>query len=213
MTSTIQLQSSKATGKLASALDGAAAGYQIVQCRPFSKLPLREGWKDLASNDPDEIRRQWRECPNANIAYKTGQRTGLLTIDGDGELGLAKIAELERTYGPLPRTRKRRTPGGGQHSDFVYPIGRRIKNSVGKLARAVDVRAGHSGAAGLAIGAGSVNREGMMYRWIDGCGPADIEIAELPPAWAELLDDAPEPVPTPTRSTGHSIDDKRKIVR
>jgi len=194
------------------ALDGARAGYRIIQCRPFSKLPLREGWKDWATANPDELRRQWRECPQANLAYLTGQQAALVVIDADGAVGLANLVELQYRYGSFPRTRRRRTPRGGEHLDFLYPIGRRIKNSVGKLAPRVDVRSGHSGAGGLAVGAGSVNRDGLPYVWIPGCGPDDVPIAPLPPAWAELLDDPPEPpAPAPLRS--HGIDDERKAKR
>jgi hypothetical protein len=71
------------------ALDHAAAGIRVfpvsVIQRPdgrWKKRPAIKGWKDVATTDPDQIRRWWQEFPEAVPGTELG-RAGLVVIDAD----------------------------------------------------------------------------------------------------------------------------------
>jgi hypothetical protein len=53
------------------------------KCSHIGKHPrTRQGFKD-ASKDPDQLKRWWRESPNANPAIATGDASNLLVLDAD----------------------------------------------------------------------------------------------------------------------------------
>src|SRR3954454_3694768 len=72
-------------------------------CTRKGKHPLTEhGFKD-ASTDPDQIRRWWTRCPNANIGGGTGAASGRDVLDVDPRHGGDEtLAGLEAEHGALP---------------------------------------------------------------------------------------------------------------
>jgi hypothetical protein len=198
MTSTVSNLRSDATDKSAAisklnhALRLADAGYKIFPCWPQGKHARIKRWKHLATSDPEIIRRWWERWPDSDIGILCGESAGVIVIDADGVEGLASLAALEDELGPLPHTRRAITPRGGIHLHFLLPPGVKIKNSVSKVASKIDIRAGHSGKCGLAVGVGSTNSKGIEYCWAEGCG-LDTPLASLPAAWVELLKEKPKP--------------------
>jgi hypothetical protein len=86
------------------------------------------------------IERWWgRIWPDANIGARTGEASGLVVVDIDGEEGADSLVELESRHGQLPRTATVKTPRGGAHIYFQHP-GVEVRPSVGELAPQVDVR-------------------------------------------------------------------------
>ena len=81
--------------------------------KAIGKVPLTDhGLKDCTQTQLG-VKEYWAKYPQANIGIVTD---GLIVLDFDaGHGGLDSKNELEAKYGPLPRTRRHRTGGGGQH--------------------------------------------------------------------------------------------------
>jgi Bifunctional DNA primase/polymerase, N-terminal len=99
---------------LETALQYAGRGWRVIPCRS-DKISRIRNWQVAASCDPETIITWWTQWPNAWIALLCG--CGFVVIDVDtGEAhnnvdGFATLAQL----GPLPKTRRVRTPTGGMH--------------------------------------------------------------------------------------------------
>jgi Bifunctional DNA primase/polymerase, N-terminal len=99
---------------LEAALQCAGRGWPVIPCRS-DKIPRIRNWPVAASCDPETIITWWTQWPNAWIALLCG--CGFVVIDVDtGEAhknvdGFGTLAQL----GPLPETRRVRTPTGGMH--------------------------------------------------------------------------------------------------
>jgi hypothetical protein len=96
------------------ALQYAGRGWRVIPCRS-DKISRIRNWQVAASSDPETIIDWWTQWPNAWIALLCG--CGFVVIDVDtGEAhnnvdGFGTLAQL----GPLPETRRVRTPTGGMH--------------------------------------------------------------------------------------------------
>ena len=96
------------------ALQYAGRGWRVIPCRS-DKVSRIRNWQVAASCDPETIIPWWTEWPNACIALLCG--CGFVVIDVDtGEAhnnvdGFGTLVQL----GPLPETRRVRTPTGGMH--------------------------------------------------------------------------------------------------
>jgi hypothetical protein len=147
---------------LKAALAYARRGAPVFPCEPGGKRPLTyNGFWD-ASTDPRRVEAWWSRWPEANVGIPTGERSGLLVLDVDpGAGGPESLAALERTGGPLPRTARTRTGGGGMHVFFRYPEGETVRNSAGRLGPGLDVR----GEGGYVVVPPSRTRS--AYEWLD----------------------------------------------
>src|SRR5579859_1089916 len=138
------------------------------------------------------IRAWWAHAPLANPALATGEASGVVVLDIDGDhAGFDSLRQLEHQNGPLPHTQRVRT-GSGEHLYFAYP-GTHLKNTAGKLGTGLDVRC----CGGYAVAVGAVHRSGHVYAWQDGCRPDQVAIARLP-AWLSERLTAPAPDLRPT---------------
>lgn len=124
-------------------LPDAARAYIAEGRCPFpvrNKKPVIPAWREHETTPPteDEIRRWWGGSSPADIAIPT---VGLCVVDVDAEHPVEVFdALMERLrVEDVPRTRIVRTPRGGLHVYFRAP--RPVRNSSGKLAPSVDVRA------------------------------------------------------------------------
>lgn len=144
------------------------------------------------------IRAWWGYAPLANPALATGEASGVVVLDVDGDHGgFDALRELENSYGQIPPTQKVRT-GSGEHIYFSY-AGTHLKNTAGKLGPGLDVRC----CGGYVVTVRAVHRNGHTYAWQDGCRPDQVPIASLPTWLLERLT-TPNPRPslqplTPTR--------------
>jgi hypothetical protein len=131
------------------------------------------------TTDPEEIRKDFRNWPGANVAIVTVATSGIFvveadTVEGHGVDGLASIKALEAEHGPFPETLKAVSPSGSEHYYFNHPgPGIKIKNSVSEIAPGVDVR----GDGGMVIAPPSVKPGVGEYRWLN-----DMPVADAP-AW------------------------------
>jgi hypothetical protein len=134
----------------------------VFPCEPGGKRPLTHNGFWEASADPRRVESWWRRWPGANLGVPTGERSELLVLDVDAASGGPEsLAALEREHGPLPRTTRSRTGGGGMHVFFRYPAGDEVRNSAGRLGPGLDVR----GEGGYVVVPPSRTRG--AYEWLD----------------------------------------------
>ncbi len=148
----------------------------------------RGKWKELATNDPDEIRDLWNRKRGANIAIATGQPSGVFVIDLDGKIGMDSLRTLEAEHGKLPETLMAFSGrGDGLHLYFKAPAEEEgLTISAGTIGRGIDTR----GTGGYIIGPGSNHESLRRYMWVPGYGPGEVELAELPTWFIEAMKSA-----------------------
>jgi hypothetical protein len=135
------------------------------------KRPLIKRWQNGgAVIRPDAIQELFAQYPEAtHVGLQTGGCSRILAIDLDGEPGRAwwrEHAEL------LPATRTQRTQRpGGLHLLYRIPPGCGLRNSAGKIAPGVDIRA----------------NGGFIADWSIDYLPEGEEIADAPAALIEFL--------------------------
>jgi len=98
--------------------------------QPPRKVPLIKGWKENATNNPEQIE-AWKQEFGDRIkfwAVPTGTLNGILVLDVDVKGGGTETILKYR----LPLTMSQKTLSGGQHFIFKYPSdGRTYGNRVG----------------------------------------------------------------------------------
>jgi|GEM_PF-2896351 len=160
----------------------AALGYAtklrwyVVPCN--GKVPLIKDWPKRASKNPEQIKRWWREFPDANISIAAG-KSGLCVLDVDGEEGQQSLTKLRGNK--RPRTVRAKTGGGGEHSVFKRPEGG-LKNRT-RIMPGLDIKCD----GGLFVVAPSIHESGSPYRWKEGQSPFECEVKAAPPWLLELV--------------------------
>lgn len=149
------------------ALDYASAGWAIFPVEPRGKKPLTTNGFKAATTDATKIKEWWAKTPTANLGLDCG-KSGVVVVDLDkrgeaGPDGVAEWAELVERERLQAKTLTSRTGGGGRHLVFKAPPGVEIKNSAGKLAPGIDVRA----AGGYVVLPPSIHPSGLPYQWED----------------------------------------------
>src|SRR4051794_11674108 len=102
-------------GTLEHALDYAARGWHVLPLRgKRPAIPQEQGghgWQ-TATRDPARIREQWTRYPGAGVGIAC-RPSGLLVPDVDPDKGDDdRLHDLERQFGPLPRTVECLSGGG-----------------------------------------------------------------------------------------------------
>jgi hypothetical protein len=203
---------------LEAALDYAARGWLVVplhnpkqgvcscrkkNCSSPGKHPRTEhGLKD-GSKDPKQIALWWEKWPDANLGILTGQESGLLVLDVDGEDGKAALRALMAEHGSLPKTLCAKTGRKGAdgkrkgcHYYFRVPGGAAIRNSAGALGKGLDIRAD----GGYVVAPPSLHPSGLLYEWLAPEQP----LADTPPWMLARLAEA-KPAPEASRAQGEVI--------
>jgi hypothetical protein len=139
----------------------AKRGMAVFPCLSGMKEPATKHGFLEATTDEGQIRRWWQENPDYNIGIATGVKSGIWVLDIDGGEGEAALRTLEQQYGPTPNTVEAISGGSGRHLFFKLPADRTIRNSTGKVAEHVDVRA----CGGYIIAAPSLHPSGRLYCW------------------------------------------------
>jgi RecA-family ATPase len=193
------------------ALAYAARGWHVFPAPPGERKSYKsekysDGRKWGATTNPEQIERDFKRWPDANIGIVTGPKSGIWVIDADTLEGhdidgIASLRELEDEYGKLPETLMGGSPSGSLHYYFKYPSNATIRNSESEVADGVDVRAD----GGMVIAPPSERPGEGKYRWLNANAIADapswlIELAatkeraapsgagdEGPTEWSKLL--------------------------
>lgn len=160
-----------------------ARGWRLTPLN--GKVPVLKDWPNKRPS-VDEL--AVHAAGGGNVGVVCGAASGLVVIDLDGDM--EQHADM---MARMPRTVTAITGSGGRHLYFKCHNGAAIGNSASKIAHHLDVR----GDRGAAVYPGSCHPDtGALYHWMDGHGPDDIPLAELPGWIIEAL--APKPAPMPT---------------
>jgi putative DNA primase/helicase len=164
-------------------------------CRNNGKHPRTIHGLSDATTDVDRINRYWEMWPTANIGIRTGERLGVLDVDGaDGE---ASIAGLEAEHGALPPTWTVVTGSGGLHLWFRLPDGLVFPTNAGVIGRGLDLR----GRGGYVVAPPSLHCSGARYACAEGWSPAHVPLAD-PPDWLLALATEPSATAGPAAPLG-----------
>jgi hypothetical protein len=170
------------------ALELAARGWHVFPAhssgekKSHKSAKFSNGSKWGKTCDPQEIKRDFKRWPQANIGIATGRESGFFVVEcdtpeGHAVDGIASLKALQTELGPLPPTLMANSPSGSMHYYFKWPEGVFVRNSTSKIASGIDVR----GEGGMVIAPPS-NRPGKgKYRWVN-----DIPIVEAPPWLIDL---------------------------
>lgn len=141
----------------------------------MGKHPYTEhGHKDV-SKEASQIHLWWQQWPEANVAIRTGQVSGLVVLDVDNKSGgRTSLLSLERRYGELPPTPRVRSGGGGLHLFFKYP-GFEVRGRVG-MRPGIDVMAD----GGKIVAPPSRHKSGNRYEWDPMFNLENTPISALP---------------------------------
>jgi hypothetical protein len=124
----------------------------------WNKPPCIQNWQSLATDDPGQITRWWRQYPDAIPAICSEQ---LVVIDADrhpdGPDGVAALTVLANSH-EWPMHPVVLTPSDGQHHYFGQP-NPALGNRTGQLPPGIDVR----GLGGFVIGPGAVLPDGTEW--------------------------------------------------
>jgi hypothetical protein len=180
-------------------LDYAQRGWPVLPVGGAGdpKKPRIKDWRNAASTDPAVIAEWWSRWPDAGVAIVTGERSGVVAIDLDGDdIGSQAYGALLLEHSPPgsaahPDGATIRTGrhGGGWRLLFALPEGASIRKGV--IAPGVEFM----GEGGSAIMPPSRHATGRRYVWADPI-PAD-GLPVLAPAWVDLLSPSPRSVSVP----------------
>ena len=98
------------------------------------KVPLLKGWREKASNDPNQIR-QWQEFFKDKLKFfgvPTGSINGIMALDIDIKKGNG-FETLKNNNLEVPHTWWQKTISGGCHFLFQHDPSREVGNKVGFL--------------------------------------------------------------------------------
>ena len=125
------------------------------------KPATKNGFYD-ATTDLETICGWWEECPDANVAIRTGKESGIWVLDIDGSEGKATLIELQEKHGELgDPSLIVETPGGGLHLYYPYPL-------IGEVGCRANMRPGIDvrGDGGYVIAPPSIHPNGGRYEWL-----------------------------------------------
>ncbi len=145
-------------------------------CEQAGKHPVPPTGFKAATTDPQLIRAMLSAGSEPNWGMLPPDGVFALDVDGDG---VGRLAELEAQLGALPPTLRTNT-AHGQHVFLRWPAS--LPRPIGQMFGYV-TRWGSGAAAGYVIGPRSVHASGAVYT---PAGP-ELEIAELPEAWAAAV--------------------------
>lgn len=171
-------------------------------CSSPGKHPRTEHGLNDGSKDAEQITRWWEKWPDANLGILTGQGSGLLVLDVDGEDGKASLKALMDMHGTFPKTlcaKTGRTSNGrreGCHYYFRAPAGTLIRNSAGTLGKGLDIRA----EGGYVVAPPSLHSSGLLYEWL-----APEQALADAPSWALAKLVEAKPAPAVPATQGEAI--------
>lgn len=162
---------------LASALELAAKGFHVFPLNPKSKVPLIEDFPNMASRDPEQIKKWWvdpvlkMEQPyNIGISTtKFGENEALIVVDVDNKgvkNGDEEIVNLEIGGKIFPPTYTQFTPTGGRH--LLYKSREARKQGSNVLGAGLDIRS----RGGYVVGCGSQIEE--SYYTANNCSLSEV---------------------------------------
>jgi hypothetical protein len=187
-----------------------------------AKTPAPGSSQKQASSDPQLVYRFWSTSSGSpaehNIGLAITDDFFVLDIDVD-KSGDDSLRQLEKKYGSLPPTITVKTRSGGTHYYF-RTHGRKIKNSVAKVGKGIDVRGAES--RGYVLAPGSVIN-GKRYQWVrepnrrssafDSMAAPPSWLIDLMPTGARRERDPEAAKPICALDQSHNVELARQLVR
>ncbi len=136
-------------------------GYYVIPIAPNKKTPIQKQWQKRPRMTVSQVNQAWEQKPLLNVGLICGSKSGILVVDVDtknGKDGLATLAELEKTNGPI-LTPRVQTPSAGLHLYLQMPD-TPIKNKV-EVLPGIDVRSNN----GYVLAPPS-KINGKSYKWL-----------------------------------------------
>jgi hypothetical protein len=159
--------------------DGAGCSCGRPDCSSVGKHPRTKDGLVSATADAVKIQEWFERWPKANVGIRTGERSGIVVLDVDGDDGKASLQALQATHGAIPatlRTLTGRASGDGKpkgcHYFFKMPEGVQLRNTASVLGLGLDIR----GEGGYVVAAPSKHHSGLLYQWLK----KDAPLADVP---------------------------------
>jgi hypothetical protein len=163
-------------------------------CRSPGKRPWYR-WAEFQTRLPGEreLRDLWREKPVSNVGFATGEVSGVIRIDVEGDKGEARLAEMARGE-PLPPTWEfvSGRAEGGRGLLYSIPPGITLRTTSEQQDTKQEIR--FQGRGAQSVLPPSLHVSGRRYEWVPGHAPWEIVCAAMP-AWLieNMRADAPRP--------------------
>jgi Bifunctional DNA primase/polymerase, N-terminal len=170
-----------------SALMFAEVGCRVVPVRGKNLAPLLgRGWERKAGRAPDNLRRWWREWPDANVGVVGGRAVVPIDIDDP-----ASFAAFQQKFGQAPATWRSLTGGapGRERLWFAHPGDNSLEQfgSSRKLASGVQIRDERRESVLMSLAPPSIHPEtSVVTEW--RVAPGEVPLAPLPPEWLKALE-------------------------
>ena len=156
-------------------------GWQVLVLEPGGKRPAGpSAGVASASARPSVVLSRLDAVPEANVGIRTGEVSGLIGIDIDGEVGEASWRLLwESSAEPVTLTALSGRDDGGRHLYFRLDSGLELRAGNNALGSGIDVKLDN----GYLVAPPSLHETGRTYEWLDPLVP----ILDLPIRLRELL--------------------------
>jgi putative DNA primase/helicase len=150
------------------------SGCAVFPVVARGKKPAIKDWQRRATKNRRIALRYFRRPNEMNYGVLLGGDSNVFVVEYDGLDGKESLTALTKANG-FVRTLTVESHRG-EHSYLRAPAGFRVRNSVGRIAKGIDIR----GEGGFVVGAGSTHPTGSIYRFKHGRGPDDVPIADAP---------------------------------
>jgi hypothetical protein len=181
---------------LESALLYARNGWYIFPCIPGGKEPIKgsRGSSDATTNEL-QIKNWWMRYPDANIALRCGEKSGVHVVDVDIDEvkdvdGFESLGTFADEGKIMPETLMQMTPRGGAH--YLFKTDARPNNR-NDFRNGIDIR---SNGYYIMLTPSIINPDGKRYnwdapreyKWADDKTPFETPLADFPEFMRPELD-------------------------
>ena len=152
-----------------------------AKCSSPGKHP-RFAWqgKENKPMTKKALRDLWDRYPDSNVGIVTGEVSGILVVDIDGEEGMTSLKDLG--FDPHnQRTPRVRSGGNGLHLYYRYQKLPGISTRA-NIIHKVDIRTD----GGMIVAPPSVHLSGNEYKWIEDFDIADLDPIEFDTSWIDF---------------------------
>lgn len=154
-------------------------------CPRPGKVPLIAKWPEKATDNPNALQQWFSKRPNLNLGMTLGGQVGVVGFDIDGAYGQSKMEQLFDNN--IPPTWQFSTPGGGSRLLFRVPQGATIRKFTDSKSEAEHEELALLADGQMTVIPPSTHHNGGQYLWLDGRGPGDLPVADLPTAILERM--------------------------
>ena len=154
----------------------------VYTCENPGKCP-RVKWSEWSTTDPQKIRGFWYHHPNSNIGIDCG-KSQILAWDADSYK--SDYVDADFMSDADRETIIANSGGGGEQYWYAMPEGKSYSNRANGMPEGNDIR----GKGGYIVAPPSLHKTGNRYEFASLYDPTDIELAPMPQALQDILDNA-----------------------